>query len=292
MSNCSRRHSQYLYHAVAFGLAAEIERPIKQSIPTQSATVLSSGGGRGSERVDKFCVPPFVSLDAAYTEVGGSFDECHNMHTTYAQAVIEGLNLFDVVTADRIVARMVVYSPPEGDEEGEHSFSITGSHFDNLRIAGHPIDVQLATPTLHQHDTYSKFEKAFLGGGAADLLPWGNQPDKRLDELEKAEEQYHVLIGIGKRAKAWKQKSKQRKAGPYVCSAAGHLNLAEKVKDSELRGFGGIILVPKFGVVRLAELEIRPDRRKLVMLKLQMCSPGGGGGEAGGACGSGGRPFP
>ncbi len=292
MSNCSRPHSQYLYHAMAYGLAAEIDRPIKQSIPTQSAAVLSSVGGHGSDRVVDFSIPPFISFDSAHTEVGGSFDECHNMHTTYAQAVIEGLNFFDIVTADRVVARMVVYSPEEGDEDGEHSFSITGSHFDNLRIAGHAIDVKLATSTFHQHDTYSKFEKVYLGGGAADLLPWGNQPEKRLDELEKAEEEYHALRGIGKRAKAWKQKSKQRKAGPYVCSAAGHLNFADKVKDSELRGFGGIVLVPKFGVVRLAEVEVRHDRRKLTMLRVHMCSPGGGGGSAGSACGSGGVPFP
>jgi hypothetical protein len=292
MSECSRHHSQYLYHAMAYGLAAEIERPIKQSIPTQSSSVLSSVGGRGSNRVVDFSVPPFISFDSAYTEVGGSFDECHNVHTTYAQAVIEGLNFFDIVTADRIVARMAVYSPEEEDEDGEHSFSITGSHFDNLRIAGHAIDVKLATSTLHQHDTYAKFEKVFLGGGAADLLPWGNQSAKGLDALEKAEEEYHALHGIGKSAKAWNHKSKQPKAGFYHCSALGHLNLADHVKDSELRGFGGIILVPKFGVVRLAEVEVRRDRRKLTMLRVHMCSPGGGGGSAGSACGSGGRPFP
>jgi hypothetical protein len=300
MSSCSRYHSQYVYHASAYGLAAEIDRPVKQSIHAQAATTLSTGGGRGTERVDKFCNPPFVSFDAAYSEVGGSFDDCHGKHTTYATATVEGLNIFDMVTADRVVARMVIYSPPMVDAKGneiddpdaEHSFSITGSYFDNLKIAGHKIDVKLATHTLHQHDTYSAFEKAYQSGSAADLLPWGNQSDKRLDDLAKAEGEYHALSGIGKRAKAWKSKKARRNGGAYWCSAAGHLNLADQVKDTELQGFGGIILIPKFGLVRLAELVIRPDHRGLTMVNVQMCSPGGGGGNVGGAAGSGGTTFP
>lgn len=299
MSPCSRYHSQYFYHASAYGLAAEIERPVKQSIHAQAATTLSSVGGRGSGRVDKFSVPPFISFESAYCEVGGSFDECHGKHTTYATAIVEGLNIFGMVTADRVVGRMVVYSPPMVDEKGgeidhpdaEHSFNITGSYFENLKIAGHKIDVKLSTHTLHQHDTYSKFEKAYRGDGAADLLPWGNQSDRRLDELQKAEAEYHALRGIGKRAKAWKSK-KPRNGGAYWCSAAGHLKLGDQVKDTELQGFGGIILIPRFGLVRLAELTIYPNHRALTMVNVQMCSPGGGGGSAGGADGSGGRPFP
>lgn len=291
MAKSTCHHSQYFYHASAYGLAAEHERPVIQSIPAQAATTLSGLGGHTSIRAEKFLAPPFISFELAHSEVGGGFDECHNMHTTYASATIEKLNIFDVVTADRVVARMVIYSPEEGDDDGEHSFSITGSHFDNLRVAGHPIDVKLATPTLHKYDTYSKFEKAYTDDSAADLLPWGKQNDKRLDELEKAEETYHALRGIGKRAKAWK-KGPRKKGIAYWCSAAGHLNLEEKVKDSELVGFGGIILIPKFGIVRLAELLIDKNHRRLTMFTVQMCSGSYGGCGGGGAGGSGGMGGP
>lgn len=291
MPKSTCHHSQYFYHASAYGLAAEIQRPVNQSIPAQAATALSSVGGRGSIKLDKFSVPPFISFDTAYCEVGGSFDGCHGMHTTYASATIEKLNIFDVVTADRIVSRMVIYSPEEGDDDGEHSFSLTGSHFDNLRVAGHLIDVKLATPKLHENDTYSKFEKAFHDKSGAKLLPWGDQDDKRLDELEKAEEQYHALRGIGKRAKAWKA-GKRKKGGAYWCSAVGHLDLGSTVKDTELVGFGGIILIPKFGIVRLAEVFIHRDHRRLTMVNVQMCSGGYGGASGGGSGGSGGMGFP
>ncbi len=290
-TKCPRNHSQYFYDASAYGLAAEIERPIKQSICSQAPSVLSTSGGRGSNRVEKFCLAPFVSFDAAYTEVGGSYDECHNMHTTYAAAIVEGLNIADVVTADRVVARMVIYSPGDGKND-EHSYDITGSHFDNLRVAGHPIDVKLATQKLHEHDTYSKFEAAYCGGKAGDLLPWGDQDDKHLNDLENSETQYHALSGIGQRAKAWKKKKTSGKGGAYWCSAAGHLDLKDHVKDSELKNFGAIILIPKFGVVRLAEILVHKDFRRLTMFRVDMCSGAGGGSSGSGTSGSGGTTFP
>jgi hypothetical protein len=289
---CSGRHSQYFYHASAFGLAGEIERPVQQSVPAQAACALATGGGRGTQRVDKFCVAPFICFDAAYTEVGGSFDECHNMHTTYASSVVEGLNIANVVTADRVVSRIVTYSPKLGDEDGEHSFDITGSHFENLRIAGHPIDVKLSTHRFHAHNTYSKFEKAYLGDQADDLLPWGSQSDKQLTELEKLEDQYHALGGIGKRAKLWKKHSRPPKGGTYWCSAAGHLDLHEKIGETELQGFGGIITIPKFGVVHLAQVLVHKDYRRLTMFHVQMCSGSAGNSSGGGTSSGGSRPIP
>lgn len=288
---CSGRHSQYFYHASAYGLSAEIERPVRQSVPAQATSALGIGGGRGTSRVEKFCATPFICFDAAYTEVGGSYDECHNIHTTYAYSVIEGLNIADMVTADRVVSRMLTYSPEVGDEEGEHSYDITGSYFQNLRIAGHLIDIKLSTHRFHDHNTYSKFEKAYHGGEADDLLPWGSQSDKQLSQLEKLEDQYHALSGIGKRAKQWKGR-RPSKGGSYWCSAAGHLDLQKQVDGTELQGFGGIILIPKFGVVHLAQMLVHKDQRRLTMFHVQMCSTSQGNTGGGSSTSGGGRPYP
>src|ERR1051326_2582860 len=231
MSKCSRRHLQYFYNASAYGLAGEIERPMRHSIPMQAATTLAGSGGRGFQRIENFSAPPHVSFDAAYTEVGGSFDECHNQHTTFAYSVIEGLNIAGMITADRIVARMAIYSPeappdpekpPTGagslakpapqqaksgtteqttpPESQEHTFDITGSYFENLRIAGYVIDMPLATHHLQQYQTYTALANAMRTPDTAgnsrtganpnadrnnnppnynvrDLLPWGNLDD-------------------------------------------------------------------------------------------------------------------
>lgn len=317
MSKCSRRHLQYFYHASAYGLAGEIERPTRYSIPMQAATTLAGSGGRGYQRVERFTAQPFVSFDAAYTEVGGSFDDCHNQHTTFAYSVIEGLNIAGMITADRIVARMAIYSPkmdledansesaakpaaatkgkrkqapaPSPDAEAEHMFDITGSYFENLRIAGLKIDVQLATHQLHQNQTYQNLATAMES--SHELQPWGNLDKERLDRLEEMEEYYHALEGFGSRAKRWRDDTTCRcMNGMYWLSAAGHYNLNEEHPESELHGFGGIICIPKFGVVRLAEITAHHHRRELHMLRVDMCSTSDGNIVGGGAGGGGTGP--
>lgn len=275
---CSYPHSQFQYHASAYGLAAEIERPIKQSVHAQAATALSTGGGRGTERVDEFRVAPFVSFKAAYSEVGGSYDSCHNMHTTYASAVIEGLNVFDVVMADRVVSRMVIYSYGLHGDESEPRYDITGSHFDNLRVAGHPIDVKLPTSNIHNLDQYSKFEPEIQKDK---FLTWGS---KAPDDVEKLEDSYHALNGMGDRARKWAKDKASRKGGAYRAAAAPEVQLS----GTNLISFGNIICVPKFGIVRLAELVVHKDYRRLTMFNVQMCSGTYGGSSGGGSQGSGG----
>ena len=313
MSKCSRQHLQYFYNASAYGLAGEIERPMRHSISAQAATTLAGSGGRGFQRIDNFSVPPFVSFHAAYTEVGGSFDDCHNQHTTFAYSVIEGLNIAGMVTADRVVARMAVYSPtmpaPGDSQEAskkrsskarkaaakadpEHTFDITGSYYENLRIAGYKIDVQLATHSLHQYQTYNDLSSA-MQNGADELQPWGKLDEKKLTKLEGLEDQYHALTGFGSRARQWKNNKEHRcMGGMYWCSAAGHYDLHTNHRETELHGFGGIICIPKFGVVRLAEVVVHKDRRQLHMIRVDMCSTSSGNIVGGGAGGGGSMPPP
>jgi hypothetical protein len=291
MSPCSHYHSQYFYNASAYGLAAEIERPVKQSIHTQAATALSSGGGRGTDRVEKFCVPPFVSFAAAYCEVGGSFDECHGIHTTFAHSVIEGLNIADVVKADKVVARMAVYSPHIDSKDGENSFDITGSHFENLRIAGHPLDVKLATHRFHECHTYSALEDRYQNKSADELLCRSKLSQQ--SNLRALEQEYHALTGLADAADEWKAKSKKRTRGNevYWCSAANDLE-KHFDKNSEIQGFGCFICIPKFGVVRLAEMTVHKNHRTLNMVRVQMCSSGEGHIIGGGTTSNGGTPMP
>ena len=337
MSKCSRQHLQYFYNASAYGLAGEIERPMRHSISAQAATTLAGSGGRGFQRIDNYSVPHFVSFDTAYTEVGGSFDDSNNQHTTYAYSVIEGLNIAGMITADRIVARIAIYSPPMPDTSGaqqastqqpqsgaaqktskqkpqsgvttpkkpdlEHTFDITGSYFENLRIAGYKIDVQLATHSLHQYQTYDALHTAIQDPSATqdpiatqkavdELQPWGKLDD-RVDELERVEAKYQALSGFGSRARKWITNRQHRcMGGMYWCSAAGHYDLHAKYPDTELHGFGGIICVPKFGVVRLAEVVVHKDRRQLHMLRVDMCSTADGNIVGGGAGGGGGSMPP
>jgi hypothetical protein len=287
----SHHHCSHHYHASAFGVSGELRRPAQRSISAQASTTLAPGGGRGFDRVENFQLDGILSFRAAYTEVGGSFDECHNVHTSYACSVIEDLDIAGIVMADKVVSRMSVYAPEEGST-GELSFDITGSHFQNLRICGHLIDVELATHEFHNHDTFFKFEQAFKAQSVDHLLFLSGLSKLNAAKLKKLEGEYHALHGVPERVAGWiKSRTKTRAATAYSCSAAGHLDLKKHVKtNSELQGFGPVICIPKFGIVRLAEITIHQDRRTLNMLRVEMCSTGDGtihtGGTSGGGTGS------
>lgn len=278
------RHSQWMYQGSAYGVAGEIERPFRHVIPTQAATVLGTSGGRGHDRVENFKLEGVISFDAAYVEVGGSFDDCHGRHTSYASSTIENLNILNVVTADRVVSRIAVYSSKQGDENGDFTFNITGSHFDNLRIAGHKIDVKLATHIFHEHDTHSKIADAHKKGHLDEWLLGNKFKD---NELPKLEDEYHALGGMSQVVKAWKKTGDKRNTDIMAFSPVNHVDIEKSLEKSELRCFGSFICVPKFGVVRLAELSARKHCINLVMLRVDMCSTGTGGTTGGGVGGGG-----
>src|SRR5713226_2694973 len=201
---CSRHHSQHMYHASAYSVAAEFERPKKHSLSPQASVVLAGHGGHGSNRASAYSVDGLISFKNAYSEVGGSFDDCHGIHTTHAWSVVEGLNVADMLTADRIVSRMAVYHPTTDGSEA--SYDITGSYFENLRIAGHPIEVKLATRVFHEQDTYKKIADAHQKRTSDQLLQGSGLVSLSEKKLQALEDDYHALTGMSKMVEEWKKK--------------------------------------------------------------------------------------
>lgn len=292
MSKCAtRNHSQYSYHAHAYGFAGQLERPFRHIIPTQATAALGTTGGQGRHRVDGFRHEGIISFDAAYVEVGGSYDECHNQHTSFSSAVIEKLNILDMVTADRVVSRIAVYSGDMDDPKSENTYNITGSHFDNLKIAGNKIDVKLATHIFQENNSHSKLAKKHKAGDLDEWLLASKLGKLKEPDLQKLEEEYHALEGMSGVVKAWKQKPSTRAVDHIPFSPLNHMNIEDHAgKDTELRGFGSIICIPKFGVVRLAELSFHHHHCILTMLRVDMCSSGTGTTTTGGSGGGGTRP--
>ncbi|HKF24001.1 MAG TPA: hypothetical protein VKE93_20680 [Candidatus Angelobacter sp.] len=292
---CARRHSQYVHHAYAYGLAGQVESPFRHTINTQASAVLGASGGRAYQRVENFQLDGIVHFKAAYVEVGGRFDECHNRHTSYATAVIEGLNILDVFTADKVVSRMAIYSAEvgkkPGQKNGEATFDITGSHFVNLRIAGHPINVKLDTHVFHEHESYSQLVSGHKGGKLRYCLVESGFSELDESALKELEVEYHALAGMSEIVEKWKKEGERPpERTSYSFSPVSHLKIEEHVGATELRGFGSIICIPKFGVVRLAEMNVTPSCRSLTMFRVQMCSTGTGSTDGTGTGGSGGSP--
>ncbi len=218
--------------------------------------------------------------------MGGSYDDCHGIHTTHAWSVIEGVNVADMLTADRVVSRVAVYY--SADDKGEASYDFTGSYFENLKIAGYPIDVKLDTHSFHEHDTYGKLARAHKAGKCDKLLLGAGLCNASAGELKRLEGNYHALTGMSKMVEEWKKKDRPADRGSYRLSAANHLDLAQQTGKTELEGYGSFICIPKFGVIRLAEIVVHKHSRSLKMFRVQMCSSGHGTAEGSSTSGSGG----
>ena len=92
---------------------------------------------------NRFRFEEIVSFKSAYTQVAGAPSKKPNKNgaaDTLATAVIEGLNVRDVLTVDRVVAQMATEHPPKG---GPPKISFLGTRFENLRIGGRHIEVNL-----------------------------------------------------------------------------------------------------------------------------------------------------
>src|SRR5579864_1645374 len=132
------------YHASAHALSGQFWRPFQRIIEVQAATSLPSIGGVGNARVDDFRVDSLVSFKAGYTHVMGSEMEIKDAqgrsriaHTTQVTSTVEGLNILDVITADRIVGRLTsVYDAEDREAGGEARIILIGSRFENFRVAG------------------------------------------------------------------------------------------------------------------------------------------------------------
>jgi hypothetical protein len=264
---------------------------VRHSIPTQAPSVLGADGGHSHSRVQDFKYDSFISVADAHTQVAGSYDTCHRIHTTFAFSSLEKVNVANVLLADRIVSRLDIYEPD--DPTLETTFSIAGSHFENLRIAGHKVVVQLPTSEFAAYDSFSEVSKAgkWMVGSELAKLAGG--------ALIALEDTYHALKGMTGLIKGWQKQDPKRSA--YVLSPAnelkleGHKNEIRKKNgepdwiNSGIQQFGNVVCVPKFGVIRLAELVVHKHCRSLTMFRVQMCSGADGSGSGGGTVGGGGR---
>jgi hypothetical protein len=91
--------------------------------------------------------------------------------------------------------------------------------------------------------------------------------------------------------KAWKLKGEKRATDRIPFSPLNHMDIKDHAgQDTELRGFGSIICIPKFGVIRLAELTFHHHHCTLTMLRVDMCSTGTGTGTGPTSSGGGSKP--
>jgi len=151
-----RRH---LYNAEATALVGDLQLPLVQEIKPQAYAKLPDDGGYLSQRAADYRLEGVISFQSAYTQVAGNpGKKAGHGPSTLSTAVVKGLNVLDVVTADRVVAQVSIEHPLEGYVP---HVSFLGTRFENLRIAGHPVKLDHNLDIVgHKPDNDLPYSKA------------------------------------------------------------------------------------------------------------------------------------
>jgi hypothetical protein len=249
------------YHAHAHALSGSFTRPVVKSFEPQAPTVLPTIGGYGNARVENFRLDHYIHFKAGYSHVAGSKyqkDE-KEFHSTLVTSTVEGVNILDVITADRVVVRVSSYHVIGEDQP---HFSFVGSSIDNLKIGGYPVEIAISDGLLAHLDTFDKVKKEL-------------ETDKEFKKM--AEDPFLT----GTRTKF------SDGHGEMLCSIAKSIKTSAPGVTIE----GHALVIPDFGRVYVGEALLSPCKRTLTMFRLEFGSPVEGTALVSQASGNG-HPFP
>jgi hypothetical protein len=268
-SNVTKVH---YFHAEANSLGGFIQQPIKQAVPAQASVSLPSVGGHVTNRTGAFNFEGVVSCTASHTRVSGRLLETDGTPSTMVTSVVEGFNLLEIVTADRIVAQLSIEHPVDG---GDPVVTFTGSRFEGLKIGGQDASLTLNSSLLDS-------------GAATGPITWSlfqktgrQQAAKLVKSAQSGGAAYQWVVD----RYGWIAPAKA--PGSILCSLVD--GVAPSVPG---KSFGHVMDIPGFGKVIFGEVLAFPAAVHLSMIRAELGSPTSGGMNAAYVSGNGGTVPP
>jgi hypothetical protein len=250
------------YNAEANVLSAMLVQPLKETIKARASVKLLKGGHYRFKKAEPFRFEGIISYRSGYTQVAGHPSSKSDGFATLATSVLEGLNVLDVVTADRVVAQISTVHPFFG-KGPVPSVTFLGTRFDNLRIGGHKVEVhrnlEILGPKRGANDSY--FDDNTI---KADIA-------KQRAEVEKT-----------KGFADWADEAYPKDPLALNGNDALQCSVVEGISDAPVESFGHVIDLPHFGRIYLGELKVTRElskhpkseydkyRFRLTMIRLQM----------------------
>lgn len=260
-----------MYHAEAHVLSGHLKHPIKQPIDFEGHVVLDKTRREGhiTRSTDGTSLEGLISYKAGHTRASGNkvqkqdaWGRTHSGWVTLSTSVIEGLNVFEVVTADRVVAQISTEHPEQNGKDLGHVPKVTflGSRFENLRIGGFPVKVKLdldicgARP---KNDDPYLSDKGFLDRVERQLenIAGSKNVPKKIEEIYNARITY--IEDLKKRNGSGKN-GKRNGFPKLQCSLVKSIG---KIPIPGVETFGNVIVIPDFGTVTLGEVEVGTESR-------------------------------
>ena len=240
------------YHAQAHVLSGELKRPIEQKIEHHAQVALKDRrGGHLTRFTEDVSIEGLISFKTGVTRVSGGRSLKNHGWVTLSTSILGGLNVFEVITASRMVSQVSTEHPLENGHIPHVTF--LGTQFDNLRVSGFPVTLALDYGICGDKPEGDKSyldDSGFLGRvkeqtgkiAHADGLPKDlkEQYDVRLTEINEL---------IGGRNGGGKGCHEPK----VTCSLVKSIG---EIPIPGVRSFGHVLVIPEFGVVSLGEIEV------------------------------------
>jgi len=256
----------HVYHAEAHVLSGSLKHPIEQPIPHQALVVLEKTrlDGHIAQSVEGTTLEGLISFKAGHSRASGNkiakkdlWGKDHSGWVTLSTSVIEGLNVFEVITADRVVAQVSTEHADNKGKDPDHVPKVTflGTRFDNLRVGGYPVQLELDfgicgnkpdsdQPYLKDRGFLDRVQRQLEGIAGAKGLP---------ESLEEAYDSKIAYIDDLKKRANGRAKGERNGYSKLQCSLVKNIG---PIPIPGVRTFGNIIFIPDFGTVSLAEVEV------------------------------------
>jgi hypothetical protein len=261
----------HIFHADAHVLSGELTRPIQQKIEQQIPVSLKDRRGGHLTRVsDDFTVEGFVSYKRGLTRVSGSPSskprpgQQHVGWTTLSTSILEYLNVFEIITVDRVVSQV---STDHSYEDGRVPFvTFLGTQFSNMRVGGFtaiPVLNLRAADMRPANDLPFTTETNFLNAIASQngtVLKEPSLPAEVKKRYAASLENVEKLLKLTVEERAITETS-------VLFSLVSEI-IIDKNPASKLYPIpgltiaGNVITIPEFGAVALGEVELKIEAVK------------------------------
>jgi hypothetical protein len=237
MSGATQR--THTFNAEAKVMEGSLRQPLIQKLPTQARAALDSLGGYSAQHTTDYRMEGLISFKTGHSQVAGNMStKPGHGWSTLVTTVIEDLNILQVVTADRVVGQIITEHPLDGYVP---SISFLGTRFENLRVAGHPVhldlNLELFGPKPAGDAPYIK-EPGFLSHVSSQydrILQTTALPD----DVRGQYNQHSASLG---------------KTESIECSLVN-----QATGSHPGHSFGHMIRIPEFGTITLAKLKITQE---------------------------------
>jgi hypothetical protein len=254
----------YALRADANALGGYLDKPLEKAIPTLAPVSLPAVGGVATARSEAFTLDEIVSCSRAYTRVSGREQTTTGKSSILVTAVVEDLNILEVVRAERVVAQISI----DISSDSALKISLAGSGFEGLRLAG-----QKCCPKLNED--LQKPGLTWEDVRGAGLI----QGDTLLPGFKKySEDAYQWALSRHRRMS--RDPEKPADGDPAETPVGGGSAQASLVNSLAVSGYGRscghVVEIPHFGRIIFGEVLISRDSVQLVAIRAELgCATGG-----------------